>query len=101
MTNNVTATNDKNVFRCFGRTYLRTLESNRFYDITDCPPITDGHIDDCNGVFVDAELVSAEYVAEQVAQSESKIRLCLGGCGRTLRKKYRARNKTRIIKEFA
>jgi hypothetical protein len=45
--------------------FLQT-HTRRWYDITDCQPITDGGISDNNGVLRDARKVSARYVAELV-----------------------------------
>jgi len=48
--------------------FVRT-DSGRFFDVTDCHPVTDKHIDDNNGLLLNAKQVSAQYVADMMAST--------------------------------
>jgi hypothetical protein len=45
---------------------------SRFFDITDCNILTDGHIDDNDGLIPNAIEVTSQEVADLVAQSEAR-----------------------------
>ena len=50
---------------------IRTC-TGRLYDITNCSILTDGHIDTNDGLVPDAIPISAQEVADLVAESEAR-----------------------------
>jgi hypothetical protein len=85
------ASNNKSIFRCFGRTFLRTERNDRFYDITNCQPLHDGTLHDgCEGVLVDAVIVSAQQVADLVAHAK-RFKIKTRSASKHRKRKPRAR----------
>lgn len=48
---------------------LVRTDTGRFFDITGSCPLTDRHIDECNGLVRNAKQVMAQYVADLLATS--------------------------------
>lgn len=51
--------------------YVRT-DSGKFFDITGCEPLTNGRIDECDGLLLSAKEVSPQFVADLVAEAERR-----------------------------
>lgn len=93
MTNN-SATSSLTILRCFGRVFVRTGKElktgeDRFYEITGCHPLlTDGHIDQNDGLLPDARQVPVHDIVDLVVALNESTKSRRKASSKTSRRRH-------------